>query len=255
MCMPDHEQSTRYSAAQLVEAVGRARGESRYFLVAALTNFPGPEREDALARILDAELRPDERHMTRSALARLRPDRYLRPLVVEGLRSRSINVQQLVVAELPSLLDDGRGGDMTDELERWLRKRLKSPGRTNSWAVWEVPGIALSILPSRGLARVWELLEELSPRMQPEERERWRAVQEAVDDAARIQSLRNWYQECIDEEGDLDVDRDPTALVYVDRVMKRLAFSPANPGSATYDEPHDDALLFEVTVDVRLLEM
>jgi hypothetical protein len=253
--MPDEEQSTRYSAAQLVEAIGRARGESRSHLVAALTDFPGPEREDALVRILDAELRPDERHMTRSALARLRPDRYLRPLVEEGLRSRSINVQQLVVAELPSLLDDGRGVDLTDELERWLRKRLKSPGRANTWAVWEIPGIALSILPSRGLARVWELLEELSPRMQPEERERWRVVREAGDGAAGIESLRSWYGECIGEEGDVDLDRDPTALIYVDRAMKRLGFSPANPGSATYDEPQDDTLLFEITVDLRFLEM
>jgi len=223
--------------------------------VAALTNFPGPEREDALARILDAELRPDERHMTRSALARLRPDKYLRPLVVEGLRSRSINVQQLVVAELPSLLEDARGVDLTDELERWLRKRLKSPGRTNTWAVWEVPGIALSLLPSLGAGRVWELLEELSPRMEREERERWGVCHGAGDDAARIESLRNWHQEYIGEEDDVDLDRDHTALVYVDRAMKRLAFSPANPMRATYVDPHDDALLFEVTVDVRHLEL
>jgi len=255
MFMPDREESTRYSAAQLVEAIGRARGESRSHLVAALTNFPGPEREDALARILEAELRPDERHMTRSALARLRPDNYLRPLVVEGLRSRSINVQQLVVAELPSLLEDARGVDLTDELERWLRQRLKSPGRTNTWAVWEIPGIALSLLPSLGPARVWELLEELSPRMQPEERERWGVCQEADDDAVRIESLRNWHQQYIGEEGDVDQDRDPTALVYVDRAMKRLAFSPANPTRSTYDDPHDDALPFEVTVDVRHLEL
>jgi hypothetical protein len=173
---------------------------------------------------------------------------------MEGLRSRSINVQQILVAELPSLLGDGQEADLADELERWLRKRLKSPGRPNTWAVWEVPGIALSLLPSRGPARVWKLLEELSPRMQPEERQRWRAVQEAGDDEACIERLRDWYQENIGEEDDFDAGLDPTALVYVDRAMKRLGFRPANPGSATYDDlQDDDASLFEVTVDLRHL--
>lgn len=248
------EERTRYTAEQLVEAVGRARGDSRYSLVAALINFPGPEREDALARVLDADLAPVERYMVRSTLARLRPDKYLRPLVMEGLRSRSINVQQILVTELPSLLGAGREPDLADELERWLRKRLKSPGRASTWAVWEVPGIALSLLPSRGPGRVWKLLEEISPSMQPEERERWRAMQEAGDDEARVERLRDWYQENIGEEDDFDAGLDPTALVYVDRVMKRLGFMPANPGSATYDDLQDDQTsLFEVTVDLRLL--
>jgi hypothetical protein len=35
-------------------------------------------------------------------------------------------------------------------------------------------------------------------------------------------------------------ERDPTALVYVDRVMKRLGFSPTNPDSAPYDDMADD---------------
>lgn len=252
--MSARQERTRYTAAQLTEAIGRARGDSRYFLLGALTDFPGPEREAALAFVLDAELRPDERHMVLGALARLRPDKYIRPLVMEGLRSRSINVQQIVVSELPSLLGEGQEADLADELERWIRRRLKSPGRASTWAVWEIPGIALSLLPSRGPAGVWKLLAEISPRMQPEERERWRAVQEAGDDDARIERLRGWYQENIGEEDDFDAGLDPTALVYVDRAMTRLGFRPANPGSATYDDLHDDEpSLSEVTVDLRLL--
>lgn len=211
----------------------------------ALTIFPGPEREHALARVLDAELRADERHMARLALARLRPDTYLRPLVAEGLRARSINVQQMLVAVLPSLVGDGPEAAMADELESWLRRRLKSPGRAHTWAVWEVPGIALSLLPTRGPVSVWELLEEISPQMQPEERERHRAVQEAGDDTARIEGLRSWFQENIwgAAPGDLGVDRDPTALVDVDRVMRRLGVRPAHPGSTTYENVRDAEVL------------
>jgi hypothetical protein len=250
--MSGQQERTRYTASQLVEAIGRARGDSRYFLVAALTVFPGPERDDALTRVLDTDLAPDERHWVLGALARLRPSRYLRELIIEGLHSRSINVQQMVVAELPSLLGDGRDSEFADELERWLRRRLKSPGRKNTWAVWEVPGIALSLLPSRAPGRVWKLLEETSSRMQPEERERWRTVQEAGDDEARIDALREWFQENLDDEDDLEADLDPTALVYVDRVMKRLGFRPANPESATYDDLQDEEALPELSVDLRL---
>lgn len=252
--MSGQQERTRYTAEQLVEAIGRARGDSRYSLVAALTNFPGPGREDALARVLDADLAADERHWVRSALARQRPDMYLRELIMEGLHSRSINVQQMVVAELPALLGDGQEADLADELERWLRRRLNSSGRANTWATWEVPGIALSLLQSRRPARVWKLLEEISPRLQPEEGERWRAVQEVGDDEARIERLRDWYQENIGEEDGFDADLDPTALVYVDRAMKRLGFRPANPGSATYDDLQDyGASVSEVLVDLRLL--
>ena len=250
--MPDQDRSTRYSAAQLVEAIGRARGDGRYFLVRALTNLPGPEREHALARVLDAELRADERHMVRRALARSRPDTYLRPLLVEGLRSRSINVQQMVVAGLPSLVGDGLEAAIADELESWLRKRLKSPGRANTWALWEVPGIALSLLPARGPVSVWELLQEISPQMQPEERERHRAVQEAGDDTARIESLRTWFQENIwGAAGDLDVDRDPNRPGRRP-AMKRLGLKPVNPGSATYDDLHDDLHDDEARLEVSV---
>ena len=243
---------TRYTAGQLVEAIGRARGEGRFFLVDALCYFPGREREDGLAHILDeADLRPDERHMVRATLAQLRPGRYLRPLIAEGFRSRSINVQQMTVAVLPSLIGDGLEADVADEVERWLRHRLKNPGRANTWAGWEVPGIALSLLPSRGPATVWGLLDELSPRLQPEERERWHRLRQTPDDAARVEGLRSWHQ----EDGSLEDDRsdlDPTALVYVDRTMKRLGFTPANPESETYDDdPDDEARKYEITLDVR----
>jgi len=251
--MPAQEGHTRYAAAQLVEALGRARGESRFFVVMALAEFPGPEREAALTRVLEGELRPDEWYMARSALARSRPEKYLRPLIAEGLRSRSINVQQCVVAYMPSLVGDGLEEDLADELERWLRHRLKSPGRGTTCAGWEVPGIALSLLPSRGPARVWRLLDEVSPRMQPEERERWHDLREQRDtDAARIGGLRTWHHE--DVAGyENDSDRDPTAQVYVDRVMKRLGFTPANPESEPYDDdPNpDEVWQFEITVDGR----
>lgn len=219
-----------------------------------LADFPGPEREAALTRALEGKLPPDEWYMTRASLAQLRPEKYLRPLIAEGLRSRSINVQQCVVADLPSLVGEGLEPDLADEIERWLRHRLKSPGRANTCAGWEVPGIALSLLPSLGPARVWSLLDEVSPRMQPEERERWHDLRETRgDDAARVEALRRWHQE--DGPGyEDDSDRDPTALVYVDRVMKRLGFVPANPESEPYDDDPDpdEVWQFEINVDGRL---
>lgn len=74
---------TRYAAGQLVEATGRARGEGRFFLMDALCYFPGLEREDGLAHILDeADLRPYERHMV---LATQVQCRHTRPSTVRSL--------------------------------------------------------------------------------------------------------------------------------------------------------------------------
>lgn len=247
--VPGQEISTRYTADQIVEAVGQARGDGRHFLVDALTVFPGPEREGALTRILDAELRADDRNLARAALAELRPEKYLRPFVVEGLHSRSIGIQQIVVASLPYLVGDGLESDLADEVEAWLGKRLRNPRRVNTWATWEITGVALALIPSRDSAQVWQLLDELAPKMQPEEQQRWHLTRAAADDHARIERLRRWHE----ENGcgyDDDREGDPTALVYVDRTMKRLGFTPANPESEPYDDLADDdtAGMYEFTV-------
>jgi hypothetical protein len=158
MNVADREEGgTRYSAAQLVEAIGRTRGDSRYWLVEALGRLPGPELEPALTSVLDMELRPDERYRVRCVLARLRPDIHRRSLIVEGLAARSLHVQQLVVADLPSLARDGLEPDDARVAERWLHKRMRSPARANNWALWEVTGIALALLPLGDPVAVWKL--------------------------------------------------------------------------------------------------
>jgi hypothetical protein len=244
-----HQAKPRYDAGQVVEAIGRARGDGRWFLVEALTQYPGPEREQALTQVLELEVRPDERNLTLRVLAKLRPETYLRQWIQDGLRSRSISVQQVVIADLPGQVGEGLDPGLCDEVESWLRRRLRNPRRANTWATWEVPGVALTLVPSYGMAKVRQLLEELAPRMQPEESQRLhRAL--AADDEAFPEVLRDWHYEngVRDDEHD---ERDPTALVYVDRVMKRLGFSPTNPDSAPYDDLADAEGVAMYEIDIN----
>jgi hypothetical protein len=239
----------RYSPAQVVAAVDRARGDGRYFLVSALIGLPDGEREDALSQVLDRELRPDERQMVLAALARLRPSQYLEQLIETGLRSRSINVQQMTLAALPELIDSGLAPHLGEQVEHWLRRRLANPRRESTWAMWEVPGVALSLLPSYGTEGVAALLREVEPRMQPEERDRWHSLQAAATDA---RTLRQGLNEWLRENGGANAvaeGRDPTADVDVDRVMKRLGYRPANPDSPVYDSLADYGVQ-EIIVDV-----
>jgi hypothetical protein len=233
--MSETGEPLRYSPAQVLEAVDRARGNGRYFLVSALIGLPDGEREDALSQVLDRELRPDERQMVLAALARLRPSQYLEQLVETGLRSRSINVQQMTLAALPELVDSGLAQHLGEQVERWLRRRLANPRRESTWAMWEIPGVALSLLPSYGTNGVAALLNEIEPRMQPDERDRWHSLEAAATDASTFeQGLNEWLRVNGSAEAVAEV-RDPTADIDVDRVMKRLGYKPANPASDVYD--------------------
>lgn len=99
--MSSSQLNLRYQPAQIVGAVDRARGDGRYFLVKALIALRVEQREDALSQVIGKKLRPDERQMALAELARPRPSTYLAPMIDTGLRSRSINVQQMAVASLP----------------------------------------------------------------------------------------------------------------------------------------------------------
>ena len=224
----------RYTPAQLVEAVGQARGDGRYFLVGALCQMPVEEREHVLAQVLNKELRPDERVSVLAALAQLRPATYLAPFIETGLRSRSINVQQTAIASLPSLVGDGLDPDLGQQVERWVRHRLANPRRENTWATWEIPSAALALLPSYGMDRVAGLLAAIEPRMLPEERQKWRSLEAVGNHQTFTQLLQDWQSENTGEVDDPD-PQDPTADVAVDRVMKRLGYPPTNPESPVYD--------------------
>lgn len=239
----------RYDDTQLVEAIGQARGDGRWHLVLALTRRPGLEREQALKRVLELEVRPDERSMILHALAEIRPAAYLRQWIEEGLRSRSINAQQSVIAELPRHAGEGLDPGLCEEVAGWLRRRLRNPRRGNAYATWEVPGVALVLVPSYGIAGVRQLLEELKPRMQPHESPWWHRALAAADDAF-VGVLRDWHYENVVGDDDEPDERDPTALVYVDRVMKRLGFTPTNPDSTPYDDlaDHKGAVTYEIDI-------
>lgn len=225
----------RYDVTQIVEAVGRARGDGRCFLVRALTKLPVEQREDALSQVLSAEMRPDERQIVLGELTRLRPATYLASFIATGLRSRSINVQQTTLAALPALVEDRLPTELGDQIEGWLRRRLANPRRENTWATWEIPAVALALLPSHGTDRVVGLIAEIEPRMQPEERQRWRSLERLVGEPEAFwEGLVGWFDENVGPALDSD-PRDPTADVAVDRAMKRLGYSPANPESQVFD--------------------
>jgi hypothetical protein len=99
------------------------------------------------------------------------------------------------------------------------------------------------------MARVRQLLEELAPRMHADESPYvHRAL--AGDDEAFLEVMRDWHGENViwDDERD---ERDPTALVYVDRVMKRLGFNPSNPDSVPYDDLADDEGVDMYEIDIN----
>jgi hypothetical protein len=91
-------------------------------------------REDVLSQVLDKELRPEERLIVLAELARLRPRAYVGRFIETGLRSRSINVQQMTVATLPTLVGDGLSTELGEQVEgclprRLANKRRETPGR------------------------------------------------------------------------------------------------------------------------------
>jgi GNAT superfamily N-acetyltransferase len=243
---------TRYEAAQIVEAVDRARGDGRYFLVSALLELPAEQHEDALGRVLEMDLRPDERQMVLARLARLRPTKYLPLLIQSGLRSRSINVQQMAVAVLPDLVGEGLPPDLGEQVEGWLRRRLANPRRGGTWAMWEIPSAALALLPSYGTDRIASLITAIESKMQPDERNTWLPLKQVVNDRRAFeQGLIEWR----DRNGSRSAESDPrdaTADVHVDRAMKRLGYRPANPDSQVYDSLADSdvpTFVFDVRGD------
>lgn len=243
---------TRYEAVQILEAVGRARGDGRYFLVRALLrlDLPVEESRDVLEQALEEELRPDERQMILARLACLRPTTYLPTLIETGLRSRSINVQQMTVAVLPDLVIDGLSPELADRVEGWLRRRLANPRRADTWAMWEIPDVARALMLSYGPDRTIALLRDIEPKMQPEERRLWSSLEREIGDPEAFEgSLERWSNQ--DSEGPPAADpRDPTAEISVDRAMKRLGFRPANPQSRVYDSLADHDVPTYV-IDVR----
>lgn len=230
---------TRYQAAQIAEAVGRARGDGRYFLVSALLELPVEQHEDALTQLLGMELSLDERRMVLARLARLRPAKYLAALIESGLRARSINVQQMTVAVLPDLVSEGLSPELGAQIEGWLRRRLANPRRGGTWAMWEIPSVALALLPSYGPDRIVALLTDMEPDMQPDERVMWLRLKQAVEGRGALeQGLTAWGDQNRTQWTESN-RRDPTADVRVERVMKRLGYSPANPASYVYDSLAD----------------
>lgn len=243
-CVPMSASRTnlRYEAAQIVEAIDRARGDGRYFLVVALLNLPTDQRENALVQVLEKQLRADERQLALAELARFRPTAYLAPLIETGLRSRSIGVQQMTLARLPDLVGEGMATALCAQVEGWLRRRLGSSRRGGTWAMWEIPSAALALLPSYGTDRIVALLTDLEPKMQPDERDMWMSLKQTVNDSGALeQGLTEWMGLTGQPTEEPD-PRDPTADITVDRAMKRLGYSPANPESPVHNSLADFAL-------------
>jgi len=108
--------------------------------------------------------------------------------------------------------------------------------------MWEIPSAALALWPSYGPDRVDALLTDIEPRMQPDERDRWRALKPAVNNSrAYKKGLTEWMRENNPPSAKPD-PRDATAEADVDRVMKRLGYHPANPESRVYDSFADFAV-------------
>lgn len=112
---------------------------------------------------------------------------------------------------------------------------MQKRSRSNNAAGWEIPCVALALLPSYGDDRVVKLLSDLEPQMQDYERRHWNEVSAATDDQPLTDLLQSWNTEGGGYSLVSPDERDPTADVVVDRVMKRLGHSPDNPNSAVYD--------------------
>jgi hypothetical protein len=145
----------------------------------------------------------------------------------------------MAISVLPDLVDDGLPPELGQQIESWLRRRLANPRRGGTWATWEIPSAALALLPSHGTKRLVALLTESEPKMQPDERDTWLSLKQVADDRRAFeQGLVEWRARNGSRAMEPD-RRDPTADVYVDRVMKRLGYQPANPDSRVYDSLAD----------------
>ncbi len=229
--------TTRFTAAQLLEGVRRCAkgGDSRLSLIIALSDL---DAEPAmLSALADIDLQASERWHVRSALVSLHPEEYLDVAVREGLRS-SIGVQQMVIAELPKWAGSGLLGDeLLDLAVAWVRRRLRNPRRSSTYALWEVPGVALALSLLHGPDSAYAAMSPLSAMMQPDEQSSWATLPAPrTDPDGFVRGLWSWHSEHGDAEPLDQPYADPTATRYVDSVMRRLSIAPTNPDVETFIE-------------------
>lgn len=232
--------TTRFSAAQLGEAISRSArgGDARFFLLEALRAMPGDAVDDVLIHLLDGgDLQAREWFTVCRELAQRHPGTYLRSTLRQGLGSRSIGVQEVVIAELPNW---ARAGLLAHEdlgvARGWVDKRLRNPRRAATAAIWEVVDVALAIAIIEGPAVADTALTRWAPRLLDDERQRVAALP-PPSSVTIMKGLEEWSG--ITKFGGEDPSgsyKDPTATRYIDRVMRRLKIEPVNPEAEIFVE-------------------
>lgn len=223
-----------YTYDQVVDAIASTRGDTAHFV---LTNYlhshasdVGPER---FRRLLEtASLRGQDEILIHIAIARLDPS-YASKLPGMLRSTRNINTKQVLLAALPDLLNSmTSSAAMADELETWVRHRVKQRSHPGTNASWEIPGAILSVLYCTDTSRARSLLADLEPDLSQFDSDRGQATIESTDEDFK-DKLVEWWQGIENpptRERSLSEIADHLAKTSraPAKVMRRLGFKPAN---------------------------
>jgi hypothetical protein len=221
-----------YTYDQLLEAIASTRGDgAHFFLTLYLQGHKESVGVERFRRLLEtAKLRGQDEVSVHVTIAELDPTYALE--MPRLLRSASsVGAQQVLLASLPDVLPrDIQNVGVADQLEAWLRRRVKRPSYLENGASWEIPCVVLSVLYSTDASRARALLADMEPHLDERERPLAQAAHESDDDKGFETILSEWRsmdgtkrEPSPSEIAEQDAEIEREAAKY----MRRLGFQPS----------------------------
>lgn len=219
-----------YTYDQVIEAMASTRGAGAHFVLLMYlemnTEEVGVER---FRRLLDStNLRGQEKMSVRLSLAKL--DRTHAAELATVLRSaRSLESQQMLLANLPDFLPREPIAAVADELEAWILRRVQRPTYLEFGASWEIPSAVLGVLHTSTASRARQLLTDLDAHLDPPEQHRVHLAIKGNDTALEA-TLEEWRALNGTERRPYSAKEFTEALAEQEReaikVMRRLGYHP-----------------------------
>lgn len=213
---------------EVIELIDHSRGYDRELLFGVLAYSHGDSGVPFLRSHLNTS-GPGSAHLRVVVMFALRmrlgPD--VIPDLVEALRGGKLNTQVAAVGNLQEV-DDGHAAG---ELFGWLRRRLRTAKRANSWGYYELSGMVRYAIRVGALPELLRLLDEEGDRLQPEEkrqlkqawpetkRTRFRATSEP-NDGPYASVVEEWYYLSVSRPVDLPDDGTRPADEWQERAIR-----------------------------------
>lgn len=220
-----------YTFDQVVEAIASTSGDNaHFFLTHYLLSHEQEVGAQRLRRLLGtSKLRGQDAMLVHAALARLDP---AHALELPGLlrATRSLEAKQVLLAVLPEVLPRWRNDAAADELDGWLRRRLRQPSYWENGASWEIPCVILAVLYCADAARARSLLADLIPELDEFDRLQATQVAQRNSDEDFERALGQWRRkDSSSSEISTKAAAEWKAGIEQEalRCMRRLGYSPA----------------------------